>query len=147
MQDLNQAIYSVCHDSDIKASDIALAMGVGYQVFLNKANTNNDTHHFTAPQLVQLQKLTGSNLITTTMAALLRDKPASTERVEDLCMQSVVEHTEAIQAVYATSNGKPLTARQVTKARREIAEAKQALENLEDAVNANVLVQAVQNVG
>lgn len=146
MQDLNQSIYSVCHDSDMKPQAIAEAMGVGYQVFLNKANTNNDTHHFTAPQLVQLQKITGSNLITTTMAALLR-KPGSGERVEDLCMQSVVEHTEAIQAVYATSNGQPLTARQVTKTRREIAEAKQALEKLEDVVNANVLMQAVQNVG
>ena len=145
MQDLNQSIYSVCHDSDIGPKDIALTMGVGHQVFLNKANTNNDTHHFTAPQLVQLQKITGSNLITTTMAALLR-KPVKGERVEDLCMQSVVEHTEAIQAVYATSNGQPLTARQVTKARREIAEAKQALEKLEDVVNANVLMQAVQNV-
>jgi len=147
MQDLNQAIYSVCHDSDMKPSDTALAMGMGYQVFLNKANTNNDTHHFTAPQLIQLQKITGSNLISTTMAALLRDKPAGDERIEDLCMQSIVEHTEAIQAVYASSNGKSLTARQVTKARREIAEAKQALENLEDAVNANVLMQTVSNVG
>ena len=147
MKDLNQSIYSVCHESDLTPQEIGLAMGVGYQVFLNKANPNNDTHHFTAPQLVQLQKITGSNLITSTMAGLLRDKPVGEQRVEDLIVQSVIEHAEAVKAALAASNGKQLTAREATTARREIAEAKQALEDLEDAVNANVLMQAVSNVG
>lgn len=147
MKDLNQSIYSVCHESDLTPQDIALQMFVGYQVFLNKANPNNDTHHFHPTQLVQLQKITGSNLITTTMAGLLRDKPVCEQRVEDLIVQSVIEHTEAVKAALAASNGKKLTAKEATTARREIAEAKQALEKLEDAVNANVLMQAVSNVG
>ena len=145
MQDLNQSIYSVCHDSEMRPQDIAAAMGIGYQVFLNKANPNCDTHHFTAPQLVQLQKVTGSNLITTTMAALLRN-PVSVESIGDLCMASVLEHAEAVKAVWATSGGALLNARQLTNIKREIAEAKQALDELEDAVNANGSLQSVKQV-
>lgn len=146
MQDLNQSIYNVCHESDMKPQDISAAMGIGYQVFLNKANTNSDTHHFTAPQLVQLQKVTGSNLITTTMAALLRN-PDSSESIHDLCMNAVVEHAEAVKAVYETNNEGSLNARQRTKIKREIAEAVKALHKLEDALDKKGPFHSVRNVG
>ena len=144
MQDVNQAIYSVCHESLKMPKQIAQDIGVGYQVFLNKANPNIDTSYFNAPQLVQLQKVTGSNLISSTMASLLRT--GSEKNIEELCMASVVENAEAVQAAFA-ARGRVITGREKTKIMKEISEARKVLDDLEDAINATIaqgLVKAVR---
>ena len=143
MQDLDQAIYSVCHDSGGTAKQVSQDIGMGYQVFLNKANPNCDTHHFNAPQLLQLQKVTGSNLISSTMASLLRT--GSEKNIEELCMASVVENAEAVQAAFAARD-RVITGREKTKIMKEISEARKVLDDLEDvinATNAQGLVKAV----
>jgi len=134
MQDLNQAIYEVCHESEKTPKEIAQEMGIGYQVFLNKANSNCDSSYFSAPQLVQIQKVAGSNLITSCMAALLRTSSQS-KSIEELCIASVVENAEAVQAAFSARD-RLVTGREFTKIMKEISDQRKVLDDLEDAINA-----------
>jgi len=135
MQDLNEAIYAVCHQSEKAPKEIAQEMGIGYQVFLNKANSNCDSSYFSAPQLVQIQKVTSSNLITSCMAALLRTSSQSSQSksIEELCIASVVENAEAVQAAFSARD-RLVTGREFTKIMKEISDQRKVLDDLEDAI-------------
>lgn len=77
MQDLEQAAYSTVHDSDIPPKQIAELVGISYQVLLNKANPQNDTHKLTIAEALAIQIHTKNHAILHAMKAALdkRDKP------------------------------------------------------------------------
>lgn len=135
MQDLEQAIYSIVHDSDMPPKRIAELVGVSYQVLLNKANPQNDTHKLTCGEALAIQIHTENHAILHAMKAALdkRDRPQ-----KDI-VRSLVDVSKEVGDVVrivdeAAEDGK-VTSTEKRRCIKEINEAINSLEILKDVLS------------
>jgi len=138
MERLDQAIYDTVKYSAMGAKKLAAIMKIGHQVFLNKANPNCDSNHFTAQEVVTLQLITGTTRIAEAMLDEVKlSHEESSESLANALLSVNRELGEANAAISdAIADGR-ITPRERERCCREINETKAALDRLTSTISAH----------
>lgn len=135
MQDLEQAAYSTVHDSDIPPKQIAELVGISYQVLLNKANPQNDTHKLTIAEALAIMIHTKNHAILHSLKTSLESRGETNKNI----VRSLVDVSKDVGDVVrivdeAAADGK-ITQLEKRRCTKEINEAITSLEMLKSALS------------
>ncbi|ADZ91073.1 hypothetical protein GV054_09020 [Marinomonas mediterranea] len=136
MDHIDQAIYDTVHDSDMPPKEIARRLGSNYQVMINKANPQNETHRLTLRESVAIQLLTGNHAIYRAMGLELSIKAEESKSLSILecVLNAGKEHGDVLSTIQKALADGRLTLREQEQCQREITEAIEALMALRKAV-------------
>ncbi|GGO89133.1 hypothetical protein GCM10011348_46170 [Marinobacterium nitratireducens] len=140
MDHIYSAISSTVHDSSKPAKALAVEIGIGHQVLLNKANEACEHNKLNVHEAVALMKASGSTRILEAMAMEVGGvQVLATGAEESGCLmmatiKAASEHGDVVRAVETAMADKRLTAREREKCHHEIDEAISALMTLRKAV-------------
>ena len=150
MDNLDKAIHNTFYHSQMKAKAIAIEMGIGYQVLVNKANPHTDSHKLTCREALQMQLITGNQAILTAMTNTLNI--ASKEATDTLpkvgVLESVLlagkEHGDVLRSITEAMADGRFTLREQEDCQHEITEAMDALTQLRESILTHGNAKAVQ---
>lgn len=137
MDHIDQAIYDTVHNSDMPPKEIARRLGFNYQVLINKANPQNETHRLTLREAVAVQLLTENHSIYRAMGVELSmhsKDHGPVLGIMESALKAGKEHGEVIQSIYAALEDGRMTMREQENCQREITEAIEALMQLRESV-------------
>lgn len=141
MDHIYSAISATVHDSLKPAKALAVEIGVGHQVLLNKANEACEHNKLNVHEAVALMRASGSIRILEAMALEVGGvQIVSTEAKAPACLliatiQAAKEHGDVVGAVEASLADNRLTGREREVCHKEIDEAIGALMSLRTAIN------------
>ncbi len=139
MDQLDIAIYQTAHDAPGGLPSLTKRMGVNEQVFRNKVNPHCETHHLNVGEMVAMMLLTNDTQILDALAIEFggnfeRKEKASSAGLIDALLSADAEHGDVTRVMRDSLRDKQLTPREKTKVRKEINEARDALDVLEQKV-------------
>ncbi len=136
MDSLDRAIYDIVHSSNINAKGIADMLGLTYQVLLNKANPNNDSHKMSVREAHAIQMITGNHAVVGAMQTELSISKRKTAPASVLaCVLSAgKEHGDVLESIQESLADGVFTEAEKSAAYKEIDEAIDSLGSLREAV-------------
>jgi len=137
MDQIDQAVHDLVHESEIPAKVIAARMGVSHQILLNKANPQSEFHKLTLREAVAIQLITGDNRIQRAVDVELgkNKKVINGKCLIESVIHTTVEHGDVVKTIHQSMSDKRFTLREKEKCQKEIDEAIDALTELRLAVN------------
>ena len=122
MDQIDQAVYDIVHESEMPAKAIASRISMGHQVLLNKANPQNETHKLSLREAVAIQIITGDFSIYRAMGVEI-----GADEIEDCgstiseCLLSLTKaHGAAFGAIHNAISDSVLTSREREACQKEL---------------------------
>lgn len=136
MDHLDQAIYDTIHNSELSAKEIASRLGMNYQVLLNKANPQSDTHKLTMREAVAIMLMTGNHRIFSAIGTELDidQAPKPNDCLLTATLAANKETGDVNRAIQESLEDGRFTHREKETTCREIDEAIQTLQTLKQTV-------------
>jgi len=139
MDQLDIAIHQTAHHAPGGLPKLAKRLGIGEQVFRNKVNSHNDTHHLNVREMIAMVLATNDTQIMDALALELggkfeRHKKANNAGLIDALLTADAEHGDITREMRDALQDKSLTEREKSKIRKEISEARDSLDVLEQKV-------------
>ena len=134
MDHIDQAVYSVIHDSNISAKNLAANLGIPHQTLLNKANCNSMAF-LTPHQIAAVTKATGNVRIIDALSieSKMGDNKLSGSLI-DCALATAKEHGDVIRVIQQARESARFTPAQQEECQTEISEAIEALKHLQQVV-------------
>jgi len=136
MDQLDLAIHNTAHRTKDHAEYLAKAMGKSYQVFINKCNYNNDTHHLNVAELRAMMVLSNDFQVLDVLEADRPGHETQSASLGDALLHLGVEIGDVYSAISTAKADGKVTERERNTISREIAEVRAALLDVEKLVSA-----------
>ena len=138
MNQIEFAVHQTAHEAAGGVAALAKSIGVGEQVFRNKVNPYQDTHKLSLNEAVAMMHSTGDVRILEAVAAdlgcsLAQPSPAAQSLVVAI-ISADAEHGDVARAVADAIEDKRITQAEAAAIRKEISEARHALDVLEQTL-------------
>ena len=136
MDSLDQAIYDIVHNSDIKPKGIADRVALSHQVLLNKANPNCESHHMTVREAHAILLHTGNLAVVNAMQTefSLYQRKSVPVSVLASVLSAGKEHGDVLATIQAGLEDGKLTEAEKSEIFKEIDETEAALKLLRESV-------------
>lgn len=132
---IDLAAHRLVHESALKPKEIAEAVGVKYQVMMNKVCPTNEDAELTLHQGFAIMKLLGRRDIIDAMSQMLGEtEPKGAKGIFEAVLEAQIEHADVARAIHHAMADQRINDREASAILREIDEAIGALEQVRESV-------------